>query len=298
MAFGADAGEGAVGDLDRLVEVAQVDDRELAVVAGRVGVLARRRDALHGVRAGRDGAGQRARAGGARAHGRVRRVGDVDDDHLTAADAAALRALARVDGDVVEVVADEHEALQLAAHTALAVRHGLVLEDEVGQRARELRVQRIAGVEDADGVEARDVEEVAGLRELAGDPLRLGEGGGEADVRAHRERHVDPGRARRAVRHVIARVVGERGGARRQRGDQGRSDRDQYSGHEVISSNENVIARCNAGVDVYWRLLTAAYPVTRTGIRQPAAAGAADEVDDQHREPPARPRSRPRPARP
>ena len=191
--------------LDRMVEVAQVHDRELAGVTRRVGVLARHGHALERVGAG-------GRAGAPRADVRVGRVGDVDHDHLAAADAAALHAAGVVGGGVVEVVADEDEALERAVGAlALAVAHRLVLEHEVGERAGQPRVQRIAGVEHGDAVEARHVEEVAGPGELARDALRVRERVDQPHVRAGHQRQVRRG-ADPARRAVGAWVVGERDG--------------------------------------------------------------------------------------
>ena len=163
----------------RGVEVGQVDDRELAIVTGAVGVVAIPFvDARHRVGAVPDG--------DTGTHVGVRRVGDIDDEKLTAANVDVLDVGA---AGLVEVGAHEDESLDdVAAGAALAIRHGLVLEDEVVDGAGELRVPRVAGVEDADAVKARRVEVRAGLGERGRDHACLvGHGADEPDAGTHHQ---------------------------------------------------------------------------------------------------------------
>jgi hypothetical protein len=172
-----------------------------------------------------DGTGRGAAARSAGPDARAGLVRHVHDDDLAAAGPAALRTRRRVDGRVVELVADQHETPELVADPALAVAHRLVLEDQVRQRAGQLRVQRVARVEDADRIEAGDVEEIARLRELAGDAERFGERVHEAHAGTRDHRHVHSGWARGPVGTVGARVVGDRDGARHETDGKGSEER-------------------------------------------------------------------------
>jgi hypothetical protein len=92
-------------------------------------------------------------------------------------------------------------------------------------------VQRIARVEDADAVQARDVEVVARLGELARDPERVGEGVDEPHARARDQRHVDARRVRDAIRPVGTRIVRERDGGRQDDDCQRSAQRGRYTTH-------------------------------------------------------------------
>jgi hypothetical protein len=147
---------------------------------------------------------------------RVGRLGDVDDDELAAADAAALDP-AGARARLVEVVADEDEAADRAVLDALAERHRLVLEDRVGEATDDLGVARVRDVHDGDLIQARHVEVRGRAREHPGDrdgPRVLVD---EADVGTRYDR-------RALCVGLLARAPEEReearqGGERREDGD-------------------------------------------------------------------------------
>ena len=179
-----DAGGLRVGvDLDGLVEVAQVEDRELpgAVVAGGVGV-----GAVGLLHAG-DGVGAR-RARGAAGDARVGRVGDVDDHQLAAAGVGVLDVAGR---SLVEVDADQREAADLAVGVgALPAVHRLVLELQRREYAGQRGPGRGGDVVDPDRVQVGLHEQGLGLHEAAGDARRGGVARGQRDVAAGDQRDV------------------------------------------------------------------------------------------------------------
>ena len=223
-------------DLDGLVEVPQVEDRELAgaVVTGGVGV-----GAVGLLHAG-DGVGAR-RAGRAAGHPRLRRVGHVHDHQLATTRVGVLDVAGRC---LEEVDADQREAADLAVGVgALPAVHRLVLELQRREYAGQRRPGRGGHVVDPDRVQVGLHEQRLGLHEAPGDAGRGRVARGQRDVVAGDQRDVLVGAEQLALlRDPVAVVVR----LRRRAGQDGAGEKGDRRGGRQDAHDRPTIRRARS----------------------------------------------------